>query len=64
MHVSLLVAGAVRRKAPDRDDAYLTGEADLIFVRDLKTWLAQSVERVALDLWVTSSGPTLGVEPT
>ena len=28
------------------------------------TWLDQSVEHVTLDLQVTSSSPTLGVEPT
>ena len=27
------------------------------------TWLAQSLEHIALDLEVLSLGPTLGVEP-
>ena len=42
------------------------GEIDYFFLGDRSwgTWKAQSVELAALDLWVESSSPALGVEIT
>ena len=54
--------GALRDRVDEMKPKLRLGHSPHLGVRDSRgPWLAQRIEYATLDLWVVSSGPTLGV---